>query len=66
MQGRSLANVWLIHVRAPSNKATVCAHEAKPPPAGSQCVHIVSDSRSTGAQRCKVLTRAGSRGCSEE
>eukprot|EP00959_Pyramimonas_sp_CCMP1952_P038109 797349-Pyramimonas_sp.AAC.1 len=49
------AKVWLIRARAPSRreKPLVCAHEAEPPPAGSQRAHIVSDSRSSGAQRCK-------------
>eukprot|EP00959_Pyramimonas_sp_CCMP1952_P144573 3025944-Pyramimonas_sp.AAC.1 len=28
--------------------------------------HVVSDARRTGAPRCAVLKRAGSRGCSEE
>eukprot|EP00959_Pyramimonas_sp_CCMP1952_P214120 4480148-Pyramimonas_sp.AAC.1 len=59
MQGRSIAKVWLIRVRAPSRRERplVCVPEAEPPPAGSQWVHIVSDSRSSGAQRCRVLTR---------
>eukprot|EP00959_Pyramimonas_sp_CCMP1952_P212809 4453081-Pyramimonas_sp.AAC.1 len=54
------ADVWLIRVGAPSSgeRPLVCVHEAEPPPAGSQCVRIVSDSRSSGAQRCKVLTGA--------
>eukprot|EP00959_Pyramimonas_sp_CCMP1952_P383561 8037839-Pyramimonas_sp.AAC.1 len=60
MQGISLAQVWLIHVRAPScrERPLVCAHEAEPPPASNQRVQIVSDSRSSGAQRCKILTTA--------
>eukprot|EP00959_Pyramimonas_sp_CCMP1952_P455722 9472002-Pyramimonas_sp.AAC.1 len=60
MQGRSLVKVWLIHFRAPSSreKPLVRAHEAEPPPPGSQRVHIASDSRKSGAQRCKILTRA--------
>eukprot|EP00959_Pyramimonas_sp_CCMP1952_P013208 278750-Pyramimonas_sp.AAC.1 len=49
------AKVWLNRVRAPSSRERplVCIHEAEPPPAGSQREHIVSDSRSSGAQRCK-------------
>eukprot|EP00959_Pyramimonas_sp_CCMP1952_P177369 3707579-Pyramimonas_sp.AAC.1 len=49
------AKVWLNRVKAPSSRERplACAHEAEPPPAGSQREQIVSDSRSSGAQRCK-------------
>eukprot|EP00959_Pyramimonas_sp_CCMP1952_P395540 8287928-Pyramimonas_sp.AAC.1 len=63
LPGPPLAEAWLDHVRAPTGRERplACAHEAEPPPAGSQRMRIVSDSQFGG-----TTMRSTDEGCSEE